>query len=562
MTDSTRRKVFILGLDGATFRVLDPLIASGRLPAFAALLERGASGILRSTIPPNSPVGWSSFMTGKNAGKHGLFGFFALRPGQYELALASGADIRSPTMWELLSEAGRRVAVINMPYTYPPRPVNGVIVGGMDAPEWRQATYPPEFAQHLLAAVPGYTIELNIGRRDRLGRKAWLREHLRERLDVRARAMRYVLDVVDPDVFAGVFTETDRVHHFLWDDLDERHPTYDARRAARYRSVVIELYEFLDGVIGEFIERLDETSTLIVLSDHGFCGTHKTFFVNHWLLQRGWLALADRPAIDVGSLMMRFLRQHPTLYHWARATKNALPLPALRRRRMNRRALGVRAQLRAIDWSQTRAYYINGQGIRLNLRGREPMGIVEPSAYDPTVAALMDELREIRDPETNARVFARVARRTDIYAGDWVGRAADIILVENIGHDDPRKNFTASGRIGRRARDRLFRVKNIPGHHDDRGIILAMGRGIKSGVRLQNARLIDLAPTVLYLSGVPIPRDMDGRVLMEMFTEDFLTAHPPQYRDAEPIGEPASPSYDEAEQAALEERLRNLGYLG
>jgi predicted AlkP superfamily phosphohydrolase/phosphomutase len=556
------RKAFIIGLDGATFRVLDPLIAAGRLPTFASIIKQGVRGVLHSTAPPNSPVGWSSLMTGKNPGKHGVFGFFSIVPGQYELALSSGSHIRSQTLWELVSVSGQRVAVVNMPYTYPPRPVSGVIVSGMDTPDLSQATYPKEFAAELLAAVPGYSIELNMNRSGHLERKQWLKRHLRERVETHAKAMRYILKAVNPELFAGVFTVTDRAHHFLWDDIDERHPQYDPQRAAQYGPVIAELYELLDGIVRGFVAQMDEASTLFIVSDHGFCGIHKTFFVNHWLYQHGWLSMVERPEADYGVVALRFLKRHPTLYHLARSVKNHLPLASLREKKINRRSLGLRAQLRNIDWSRTRAYYVNGQGLRLNVKGREPMGIVDPAEYDQVVETLVASLSQIREPESDAPVFARVARREGVYSGDQTERAVDIILLENTGDDDPRKNFTTSGKIEPTARDQLFRVKNIPGHHDGLGILLAIGNGIKRGVNLRNARLIDIAPTVLYNLGLPIPNDIDGRVLTEMFTEDFLAAHPPQYRVESGGAAVKPPAYTEAEQAAIEERLEELGYLG
>jgi predicted AlkP superfamily phosphohydrolase/phosphomutase len=239
-----------------------------------------------------------------------------------------------------------------------------------------------------------------------------------------------------------------------------------------------------------------------------------------------------------------------------------LPFSPLREKRVNRRSLGLRAQLRRVDWSKTQAYYINGQGIRLNRKGREPFGVIDLQDYDQVVHSLISQLTQIRDPENRAPVFARVARREDVYTGDQVERAADIILVEHTGHDDPRRNFTTSGKIEMRKRDELFRVKNIPGHHDGEGLLMAVGNGIKNGAKLDGARLIDMAPTVLYSLGLPVPADMDGRVVTEMFTEEFLAANPPQHSDV--IGGPTyeTPAFSQDEQAALEERLEELGYLG
>lgn len=551
------RKVIVIGLDGATFRLLDPLLEAGRLPALARLIARGVRGPLRSTLPPNSAAGWTAFMTGKNPGKTGLFGFFALAPQSYRVRLNCGGHVRARTLWELVSQAGQRVAVINVPYTYPPRPVKGVLVSGMDAPGLLQSTYPPELGAELLAVCPTYQIEMPPVRRQREVKKQWFVEHLASYVQARWSATRYLQHKVSPHLLVSVFTAPDRVHHWVMDDVDTTHPLHDPASAQRYGHILADLYRQLDGVIGELLNTMDEQTTLLIVSDHGANSFYRRFLINHWLHSQGWLALVRGARLTPVQQVMRYLRRRSRLYRLAQQLTRTVPF--FQNPPFHDRSVGLSWRLQIINWSRTQAFYVNGLGIRLNLRGREPQGIVPPGDYEAVREQLIQDLRAVRDPASGARVYAAVHRREDVYHGPYLVHAADIILEEQTLKSDARLNFSTSGALYPHRLDELFAIRRLPGDHDLEGILLAAGPGIRAGASITGARLIDLAPTILYILGLPIPPDMDGTVLVDLFEGNFLRQQPIVYSETTTEPPPAFDSYEPDQ--LVEQRLRELGYF-
>jgi predicted AlkP superfamily phosphohydrolase/phosphomutase len=535
-------KVIVIGLDGATFRLIDPLVAAGRLPTFAALMRRGVRGTLHSTLPPNSAAGWTAFMTGKNPGKTGIFGFFSLVQGDYQVALNNGGSIRAHTLWELASEAGKRVAIINVPYTYPPRPVNGVLVSGMDAPNLDYGTFPLEFGGELLTACPGYQIEMPPVRRHRDVKKQWFAEYLARYIETRWQAVRYTQQKVAPDLMVSVFTAPDRVHHWVLDDVTPNHPLRDETSAQRFGHILGDMYTQLDDILRAQLQAMDEHTMLFIVSDHGSNGFYRRFLVNHWLWQQGWLALVRGAKLSPIQQAVRYVRRQSRLYGLARRIKSALPFVSTGE--VSRKSTGLSWRLKIIDWPQTQAFYLNGLGIRLNVRGREPAGIVKPSEYETMREQIMRKLEAVRD---------------DVYHGPYTHQAADIILEESTLNTDPRLNFSTSGAIHPHRLNELYAVKRLPGDHDSKGMLLAAGPGLRRGTWLTGARLMDMAPTIMYAMGLPIPQDMDGQVLTEMFDEAFVKQYPIIH--GKPAGEPdmivAAHDGDEL----VEQRLRELGYF-
>lgn len=550
-------KVIVIGLDGATFRLIDPLIAAGRLPTLAALMRRGVRGTLHSTLPPNSAAGWSAFMTGKNPGKTGVFGFFSLVPGDYKVALNNGGSVRGRTLWELVSEAGKRVAVINVPYTYPPRPVNGVLVSGMDAPNLQGATFPPAFAAELLTACPGYEIEMPPVRRHRDVKKQWFVDHLAGYIEMRWQAIRYIQQKVAPDLMVGVFTAPDRVHHWVMDDVIPDHPLRDETSAQQFGHLLADMYAQLDDILRAQLDRLDDQTMLFIVSDHGANGFYRRFLINHWLWQQDWLALVRGARLSPIQQAVRYVRRRSRVYGLARRIAAALSLTATGQ--INRKTRGLSWRLKIIDWSRTRAFYLNGLGIRLNLRGREPAGIVTLSQYEPLREQIICKLLALRDPATGAPIYTGVHRREDVYHGPYLHQAADIILEEATLNADARCNFSTSGALHPHRLNELYAVRRLPGDHDSKGILLAVGPGLRRGAWLSGARLIDIAPTILYAMGLPVPQDMDGQVLTDMFEAAFIQQHPIIH--GEPAGEADIMTLAHNADDLLEQRLRDLGYF-
>lgn len=499
-------RVLVIGLDGATFSLIDPWIERGKLPNLATLVREGARGRLRSTIPYVTGPAWTSFATGVNPGKHGIFDFALRRRGEYSIELLNARAIRAKTLWALLSKAGKRIGVLNVPVTYPPQEVNGYLVSGMLTPSLKsEFTYPKSLGGELLSAVPDYDIEPAIVSSDRRRTKRELVKSCFALVRARAKAARFLLHRLgDWDFFMVVFTEPDRLQTYLWDDLDPGHPRHDPESAAEFGEAIPKLYEKLDSIIGEFLqEYVDQRTTLFVLSDHGFAGVHKFFYPNKWLEEEGYLALRAEAS---------------TSLRWAKSvlTRVGLAHPAKRFVKALFPDWGFTSQLRNftftrdVDWAKTKAFWGADNGFTINLKGRESAGIVAPGReYEALRNELIEKLSALREPETGELVVEKVWKREEIYNGPYTAYSPDLRMVWR-EYPGQRKTYFSAGELWA---NETFGYTAQTGDHTPFGILLAYGRAIKGGQSIQGAQLMDLAPTILHLLGLPLPQEMEGKPL-------------------------------------------------
>ena len=560
MTESKLR-VLVIGLDAATFWLIDPWAAEGKLPAMTRIEEKGARAELRSSIPYVSGPAWVSFATGKNPGKHGYFDFARRKTGEYNVELINAAHVQAPTLWALLSAAGKRVAVMNSPVSYPPTPVNGVLVGDMLTPSPKsQFTYPPELREELYAAVPGYVIESAEASADRVATKETVARNVRQGTTKRAEATRFLMQKVpDWDFMHVVYSETDRIMTYLWDDMDKTHPRHDPTLAARFGGEIEHHYRQADTILADLLRDVvdpNDNTVLFVMSDHGFGGVHRFFYPNVWLAQEGYLAL-KRGGGSIGAQAIRAARQ----------TLKSLGLAHLARQTLRKLVpgWGTAGKLRefaftsSVDWNQTRAFWASDNGITINVRGREPEGIVAPGAeYEALRDEIKAKLLALREPKTGERVVAEVWKREEIYNGPHVHWSPDLRVVWQEYPAEKRTHFSA----GEPWADAPFAYAGQTGDHCRDGILLAYGPHVKQGAKLPRAGIMDMAPTILWLLGQPVPEDFDGRVLTELFDDEFVASHPIARASATGNLEASQTELSSEDQEALENRLRGLGYIG
>lgn len=279
--------MFLLGLDGATFTLLRPWAEEGHLPTIARLMKEGAHGPLISTIPPVTPVAWTSMVTGVYPGKHGIFGFAKSRPESYERDLVTSHDRRRPAIWNLLDLAGLRSIVVDVPFTYPPEPINGVMVSGLGTPDVAaEFVYPGMLREALLRELGPYPLGIHYHKS-----VTGMIEEAHRLTEHRLALTRFLMRDFDWDFFMLVLMTTDQLQHVMWKYLDPHHPRYDPGDAARYGPRILDYYRRLDGVIGELLALLPPSASLMVVSDHGAGPLTSGVSLGRWACQAGLLTL-------------------------------------------------------------------------------------------------------------------------------------------------------------------------------------------------------------------------------------------------------------------------------
>ena len=387
-------KVAILGLDGVPFTVLSCLLQAGVMPRLAEIAQSGALLQMDSTLPAISSVAWASFMTGESPGRHGIFGFTDLKPGELALHLPSFDDIRCPTIWHSLPD--KVSTVVNLPFTFPARELNGILIAGFVAPVFERSVYPESLIPWLKSRRYRIDVDAVKGREDR---KA-LMQDLFDTLNLRESVILTLMDTRPWDLFVGVITGTDRLHHFFFDALgDAGHPFHEDFMA---------YYRRLDVFVGRFVERIGARTRLIVLSDHGFTTLHSQIYLNHILQTLGYLS---------------FSRPNP------QSLSDIAPS----------------SQAFAMD--PTRIYLNSSDRFRNGLLShREAMTVRETLRSDLEELRLIDigmgHQHSVSDPE--AKLFSTVVFKEEIYEGDVLERAPDLVVVPSPGYD-PKASIQTPG---------------------------------------------------------------------------------------------------------------------
>lgn len=523
MTDP-RERLLVFGLDGGDWEILRPLLERGELPTLARVLREGIHGDLASTIHPHSPTAWSTFLTGMNPGKHGIFDFLRRRAGSYAMEVVSPRHRGGQAVWKLLSDAGITCGIVNVPMTYPPERVAGYFVSGLFTSDpVSHVTYPTALAEELREVLGHpYRVDAHLsdlaesvnGPEDPA--LAQFRRRLRQVEEERARVSAALIRRHRPRFAVHVVTATDRAQHSFW---HEAMAARQGQSASPHADAIDETYRVADAALAEVWEAMGEDTTVVVMSDHGGAPLERVLYLNAWLEQEGYVATETPAALSRAGVARRG-------FHAAfRTAKRILPKPL--RARLKARVPAARGwamtylKPTAVRWSATRAF---GEGtfgnICLNVAGREPEGVVQPGAeYDALCAEIRAKLEALVDPQTGRRVVERTYLRDELYHGDHLHGAPDIVAVlsrgyQMIGDFLALVHDTIGGdALFADARQNRFRLS---GGHGATGVLLARGRGIAAAGRLDGATLADLAPTILRRFGVPVPRDMDGRVLPEI----------------------------------------------
>lgn len=501
-------KIIIIGIDGATWDILKPWIEQDELPALKKIMDSGVHGDLECTIPPLTPPGWTSAFTGTNPGKHNIFDFFT--NDGYEKKLVTSRDRKARAIWQILDD--KKHIVINVPQTYPPEEINGIMISGMGTPDLKSNfTYPLELKEQITSM--GYMLDYE-DLLDYNNDKDIYVNSIKEMIIKRTNVATHLMKNHEWDVFTLVYVATDRIQHFFWKYMDPKNPAYNNPESKKYRNAIFDTYKQLDKSIENVLDGVDENVTTLIFSDHGFGPIYHDVYLNNYFKELGLLDIkhdnkssilqkigfTQDTIINIGNYLGKLGFSNLVRFVYAKTKKQ----------------LYLNMGMRYIDWSKTTACFssLSGQSIRLNLKGREPDGTVEQKDYDKTIELIIKKLYELEDPATNEKIVDKVYRRKDVYSGPYAKHADDLIVKMKSGYvlqENFGEKLVMPSKQGPADRS---------GDHRINGIFLINGNSIKINSKIKNARIIDLAPTILHMFGTPIPRDMDGRVLTEIFRED------------------------------------------
>ncbi|OQY83976.1 MAG: hypothetical protein B6D41_16210, partial [Chloroflexi bacterium UTCFX4] len=381
MSSRSKPRVLVLGLDGATWTLLDPLLAQNKLPTLGKLIANGSRSILRSCIQPSSEQAWSAFATGKQNGKFGLYGFYQRAKNSYALEYINASHRRAATLWRILSERGKKCVVVNVPLTWPVEPINGALVSGLMTPGLNsEFTYPPELKNELLKELGEYIIDVDIERGESdIGSLGDLVIRVKRMSELQTRAFEYLLEK-NPEWDFGMLVHRapDILCHKFWRYQDPTHPLYNESDAQQWGSVINDCFEYLDKFNERILEKYaDENTTVIVLSDHGFGPLTHAVYLNQYFAQTGILAYKKQSGNTFSSALRAGVKRLNNPLVAAAKTKAFEWMPRLKSNLHYSMAYGN------IDWANTKAYAVGTMGnVYLNVRGREPEGRLETGEYE------------------------------------------------------------------------------------------------------------------------------------------------------------------------------------
>jgi predicted AlkP superfamily phosphohydrolase/phosphomutase len=557
------KKVLFIGLDGSTFDVLDPLMRKGLMPRLQQFIGDGVRSPLETTIPPITPTAWVSFATGTNPGKHGIFEFLVRRKGSGKLPdMPVSSRVRDGLpFWDILGNQGKPAIVTNMPVTYPPTMTNGVMVADFLTPRGRtDFTYPESLRQEIEAKFGDY--QLYITEVYTPGNVDKILDQLFAELEYKTKVNLYLMRNYDWEIYVTHYWSTDRFQHELWHLLDETHPFFDRKEHDAHIARIHQYWSAVDATVGQLLDEVGEETTVFMGSDHGFGPIKKFLCFNVWLINEGLLVLKSDAMTRFKKALFRLGLTPDLAYRTAMKLGLAhlrLSVGVTNRSKLMKLANALMLSLEDVDWTRTVAFSKGNYGqIFINLKGREAHGIVEPGAeYEKVLQDVTARLKKLTDPESQQPLIDEVWRREDLYTGAHTEESPDLQFLPTDMTNKPL------GTLDLTSNKFITPVYGNSGDHRMHGIMIGRGPNLQKGLRFETARIIDYAPTILHTFGTEIPADMDGRVMEEIFTEEYMRANPVRRSDASVYeGSSDVDLMSDEESEEIRERLRSLGYLG
>ena len=534
-----KNRTVLIGLDGATFTILDTLIEQGIMPFIQQFIKTGVRSELISIIPPLTPPAWTSLMTGRNPGAHGIFDFFQKEKTSHRLRFTTHQDVQAETIWQIASRAGHRVTTLNFPLMLPPPSITGNVISGgwLTARQLPLACYPSDLF-HRIKALPGFNAKelaldmsheekaLEGCRQDEF--RSWIQLHIRRErqwFNILKNRMQKDPCGLEAILFDGI----DKIQHLCWTYLTADSACQQLEPWQMHvRELCVKYFFKLDQILAEIAELAGPDATIVMVSDHGFGPQRETFFVNTWLERNGYLKWADNDSpwrSPTGILGMGEMAKH----------------------------------IYKIDWAHTVAYAStpSSNGIHIVKQGPEHPNGIAPGAYESMCNELTQNLKRILSPTTGEPLIACIWPREKAFSGAHMDSAPDLTLLLRDG-----------GLVSILSSDDIVKpLSTVKGSHRMEGIFLAKGPAIESSFERDSISILDIAPILLHTLNIPIPSEMEGCIPENLFTSAYLERCPIRksnasqtYRVANDHA-PIKQVFDTEAEAKMAEKLRALGYI-
>lgn len=539
----------VIGLDGGEWDVIDPMIEKGQLPNLAQLKRNGVSGPLKSITPPVSPPAWNSINTGTNPGKHGIFDFSTF-DDEYNRRSINSSDRSATPFWEVMNDQGISTGLFKIPFVYPPDNVDEFIVSGFPTPNTVDDFAKPKSVADHVGPIEDLFEDWSL---QQAGNYKAFKQNLIEVAERQTEIFLELLQEHEVDFSMTVYDGSDRVQHFFWKYFDESHPRYDSD--SPLVGAIEEYYATVDRSIGRLIDEVGDNCDIVVLSDHGFGPLSYDIYIDEWLEKEGFLSRrseksALKTANDVLATVVETAWSTVNQVGLASTVKSILPSSFFQ--------FGSNLQDESrhnTAWEDTQAFFttLSGQALYINLEDEFANGSVPRERYDDIVEEIRASLLSMHHPETRRKLIKEVIRSDEEFDGWRLDDAPDLIV-------RTASDYTMKGGYS----DSLVQPSTQNAHdrsgdHRTDGILLASGPSFGTGF-IEGASILDIAPTLLYLEGSPIPSVMDGTILTNLFSttlEERDVVKTDDYGQSKTGGR----QWNAEEEAELEERLSDMGYL-
>jgi len=511
ISSKKRKRLLVIALGEATFDLIIPWMEEGELPTFKKFFKEGTTGNLKSSVPMITPQIWGTIITGKNPGHHGLFDFWQ-RGSDGKFKEVNGAQIKIKPIWKILSENGLNSGIVNVPFTYPPHKINGFMISGEDAPGAHPSiAYPSKIYNEIVEKFGRYRLkDIFPGGRKKEDYLNLVEEDVKKQTDV----LSYLISKNNWDFFLTFFSATAITQHYFWKDMQSGNN--------EYKDVIKTAYKSLDSAIARVCSTAGEGTTVFIISECGAGPLISGIQINTWLQKEGFLNYKNSNGASEKKLLSSeksFMRSKVSSFR--KNIQGYIPKSLFYFANKNLHWLKswIQSYLANsdINWNKTFAFSRGKEGdIFINLKGRDPNGIVEKEHYENVRDQIINKLSSLIDPSTGKKAVNKIYKREELYNGPYSEFAPDLLIDWVDSAYMPTENDKNKDSI---FVERWRENMNWPtsGSHRINGILLAKGPGIAKNKRIENSGIIDMTPTWLHLLDLKILENFEGNVITELF---------------------------------------------